>query len=185
MIKNSEVVEEINDKNLYLRKISKNDVDFVFNSLNNERVTAYLSIGPLKTLEQSKGLIKNYLTYWNAKVQFNYIIELLEEERIKIGSASLWSISWQHQRAQIGIWLIPSYWNKRVGEKSIDLIKNIAFNHLKLNRLEAYIAVDNKRSISLFKKCGFKEEGILSQYLNFDEKYHDAVILADIKKKEI
>ncbi len=182
MTSNVKLVEEISDGNLFLRKISKNDIDFVFESLNDDRITAYLSMEPLKTLEQSKRLIKSYLNYWNVKIQFNYIIELLEADKVKIGSASLWSISWQHYRAQIGIWLIHSFWDKGFGEKSLNLIKNIAFNHLKLNRLEAYIAIENKRSQYLFEKCGFKEEGTLRQYLNFQGKYHDAVILACIKK---
>ncbi len=185
MTSNKNLVEEISDGNLFLRKISKNDTDFVFKSLNDDRITAYLSMGPLKTLEQSKRLIKSYLNYWNVKIQFNYLIEILEADRVKIGSTSLWSISWQHRRAQIGIWLIHSFWDKGLGEKSLNLIKNIAFNHLKLNRLEAYIAVENKRSQYLFEKCGFKEEGTLKQYLNFQKKYHDAVILACIKKNGI
>jgi ribosomal-protein-alanine N-acetyltransferase len=185
MTSNVKLVEEINIENLFLRKITKDDADFVFKSLNDKRVTAYLSIGPLMTLEQSKRLIKSYLNYWNAKIQFNYIIELIEADRVKIGSASLWSISWQNNRAQIGIWLVHSFWDKGLGEIALNLIKNIAFNHLKLNRLEAYIAVKNKRSIFLFEKCGFKEEGRLKQYLNFQGKYYDAVILACIKKNSI
>jgi ribosomal-protein-alanine N-acetyltransferase len=101
---------------------------------------------------------------------------------LKIGSISLWNVNWQHRRAQVGIWLIPSFWRKGLGERSINLIKIIGFNHLKMNRLEAYIAEENKKSLYLFEKCGFKEEGKLKQYLNFQEKFHDAVILACLKK---
>lgn len=185
MIRNSEIVEEINDGNLFLRKISKDDVEFVFNSLNNRNLTSYLSIGPLKNLEHSRRLIKGYLKYWENKLQFNFIIEVYRLNRVKIGSVSLWSINWQHSRAQVGIWVIPSFWSKGLAEKSLNLIKNIGFNHLKLNRLEAYIAVENKRSIILFEKCGFKEEGKLKQYLNFKGIYYDAVIMACLKNKNL
>lgn len=183
MVDYSEIIEEINDGNLFLRKISKDDGDFVFKSLNDKNLTTYLSLGPLKTLEHSKRLIKGYLRYWDNKLQFNYIIEMHEVKKEKIGSISLWNVNWQHLRAQIGIWLIPSYWGKGLGEKSINLIKNIAFNHLKINRLEAYIAKENIKSIVLFEKCGFREEGKLKQYLNFQGKYHDAVIVACLKNK--
>lgn len=185
MALNSEIIEEINDENLFLRKISKEDAVFIFKSLNDNHLTTFLSLGPLNTVEHAKRLIKSYLKYWDNFLQFNYIIELQEVNKVKIGSISLWNINWKHSRAQIGIWLIPSSWSKGLGEKSINLIKNVASNHLKLNRLEAYVAVENKSSISLFKKCTFKEEGILKQYFNFHEKYHDAVILACIKKNDI
>jgi len=107
-----------------------------------------------------------------------------EVSKEKIGSISLWNINWQHLRAQIGIWIIPSYWGKGFGEKSINLIKNIAFNHLKINRLEAYIAKENIKSLVLFEKCGFKEEGKLKQYLNLQGKYHDAVIVACLRNEK-
>lgn len=181
MVVNSDIIEEISDGNLILRKISKNDVDFFFKSLNEKNLTTYLSLGPLKSLEQSKGLIKNYLRYWDKCLQFNYIVELHNLEVMKIGSISLWNVNWQHQRTQIGIWLIPSFWGKGFGEKSINLIKKVAFNHLKINRLEAYIALENQRSVSLFEKCGFNREGMLKQYLNFQGKYHNTVIVALLK----
>lgn len=182
MIRNSEVVEEINDEDLILRKISKDDIDFVFNSLNNKNLILYLSLGQLKTLEQSKRLIKGYLKYWDKFLQFNYIIELKKKKKEKIGSISLWNISWQHLRAQIGIWLVPSYWGKGFAQKSLNLIKNVAFIHLKLNRIEAYISIHNVRSLSLFEKSGFIKEGILKEYLKFQGKYHDAVIMACLNR---
>ncbi len=183
MAKNSEIVDKINDENLYLRKISKDDAQFIFKSLNEKNLTTYLSLRPLNSIENSKRLIKNYLKYWDTYVQFNYIIELYETNKIQIGSISLWNVNWQHLRAQIGVWLIPSFWSKGFGERSINLIKTVAFNHLKLNRLEAYIAIKNERSISLFEKCGFKKEGVLRQYLNFQGKFHDALMMGLIKSK--
>ena len=102
----------------------------------------------------------------------------------KIGSISLWNLNWRHNRANIGIWITPSYWNRKLGKKALALIKIIAFNHLKLNRLEAHIAIGNENSIQLFKRCGFKEEGVLKQYLNFKKTFHDAFVLACLKDDE-
>ena len=181
MIQDSEIIEEINDKNLFLRKISKSDADFFLNSLNEKDITNYLSLGPLRTLEHSKRLIRSYLKYWDNFLQFNYIIELHDHHKVKIGSTSLWNVNWQHHRAQVGIWIIPSYWGKGLGERAINLVKIIAFKHLKLNRLEAYVAEENRRSIYLFEKCGFQKEGILNQYLNFKGTYYDALIMACLK----
>lgn len=176
-----EIINESNEGNLFLRKISKTDSRFVFNSLNQEGMVNYLSLGPLKTLEYSKRLIRSYLKLWDDFIQFNYIIEIRNANQIRIGSISLWNVNWRHRRAEIGIWIIPSYWNKGFGKISIELIKNIGFNHLKLNRLEAHMAVENKRSISLFKQCGFEVEGTLKKYLNFEGHYYDALILSCLR----
>lgn len=174
-----ELIEEINDGNLHLRKVSKDDVSFFYRSLQEKEMTNYLSLGPLRSLEHSKRLIKNYLKSWDKYLQFNYVIELRENRTsTKIGSISLWAINWYHQRSGVGIWILPKYWEHGLGSKTIVLIKNIAFNHFNLNRLEAHIAKHNERSIKMFKKCDFVEEGVLKNYLRIDAKFQDAVILA-------
>ncbi|MHA1473159.1 MAG: GNAT family N-acetyltransferase [Promethearchaeota archaeon] len=177
-----EVIEEINDESLSLRKISKEDVAFFFQSLKNRDMTNYLSLGPLSSFEHSKRLIKNYLKSWENYVQFNYVIELREDQKItKVGSISLWNINWIHQRSKIGIWILPTFWERGIGTKTITLIKNIGFLHLKLNRIEAHIALKNERSIKMFKKCGFVEEGILKGYLSINGAFQDALLVACLK----
>ncbi|MFW9784559.1 MAG: hypothetical protein ACFFFB_19925, partial [Candidatus Heimdallarchaeota archaeon] len=64
MIHDLEIIEEINDGSLYLRKITKLDANFVYHSLNEKSLITYLSLGPLMKLEDSKRLIRRYLKYW-------------------------------------------------------------------------------------------------------------------------
>jgi RimJ/RimL family protein N-acetyltransferase len=52
---------------------------------------------------------------------------------------------------------------------------------LNLNRIEAHIATKNDRSIKMFKKCGFFEEGTLKRYLNINGEFQDALLVACIK----
>jgi len=183
MIYDAEIIEEINDGEIILKKISKQDTDFLYWGLNEKGMTDYLSLEPLKTKEVSKRLIKSYLKYWESFAQFNYIIALQGTDNVKIGSVILWNVNWRHMRSEIGIWIIPSYWSKGLGKKALNLIKKIAFNHLKLNRLEAHIATENITSISLFKKSEFQVEGTLKKYLNFHGVYHDALLLACLKNE--
>jgi len=174
-----ELIEEISDGKLFLRKVSKDDVSFFYQSLKEKDMINYLSLGPLRSFDHSKRLIKNYLRSWDKFLQFNYVIELRDNRIIKrIGSVSLWAMNWFHQRSGIGIWILPKYWGQGLGTMSIALIKNIAFNHLKIKRIEAHIAIQNERSINMFKKSGFKEEGLLKKYLKIEGKFQDAVILA-------
>jgi len=181
-----EIIEEINDGKVYLTKICAKDRDFVFASLKDETVSKYLSLGPLVSREHSQKLINNYITFWDKQIQFNYIIEIRDNNKSneikKVGSINLWNISWLHKRSEIGIWLNSKYWNQGIAKKALSLIINVGFFHLNLHRLEAHIAVENINSINLFKKCGFIQEGVLKRYLHLKGEYHDAVILACINK---
>jgi len=180
----TKIIEEISDDSsrLFLRKISSSDAKFFYESLTEISVSKYLSLGPLESLDHAKKIIKSYLKSWDQMLQFNYVIELRNKEVKKIGSISVWGISWLHRRAEIGIWINSKYWNQGIGEKAINLVKIIAYQYLNLNRLEAHIVVDNTKSINLFKKCEFEAEGLLKQYLNFKGTFFDAYILACIKK---
>lgn len=181
-MQNIDIIEEINENSLYLRKVSKDDIEFFYHSLQDKEMIEFLSLGPLMSKEHAKRLIKGHLDYWEKWIQFNYIIELREEQNItKLGSISLWNISWLHRRAEIGIWILPNYWKQGFAETALKLLKTVSFIHLRLNRLEAHVAAENERSLLLFKKCGFESEGLLRQYLNLNGLYHDTYILACLK----
>ncbi|MHA2324465.1 MAG: hypothetical protein ACXACB_03625, partial [Promethearchaeota archaeon] len=68
-----EIIEEINDGIIFLRKVVKNDAPFFFASLKEKDLTSYLSLGPLKSFEDSKRLVKRYLKYWEGFAQYNYV----------------------------------------------------------------------------------------------------------------
>ena len=173
-----DVVEVIKSDSIHLRQLRKDDAKFFYESLLDKKITDYLSLGPLKSLEHAKRLVKNYIKSWEQYQQFNYIIN---HDSTKVGSISLWNVSWLHKRAELGIWILPKYWEKGFGKESIELIKIIAYNHLHLNRLESHIAIENIRSIKMFKSCGFKEEGLLKEYLNLRGEFQDAKILSHLK----
>ena len=178
-MENIEVIEEIEDGNITLRKITLDDARFMFDSLKERELIKFLSLGPLKDMDHSKKLIKSYLNYWDQYLQYNYIIEIQESNSVKkAGSISLWNLSWLHRRSEIGLWINLKFWNQGIGKRALNLIKNIGFYHLNLNRLEVHISTRNERSIKLFKGCVFKEEGTLARFLCFRGTFHDAKILA-------
>jgi len=182
MFEKFEIIEELDDNILHLRKIGKEDVKFLYESLAHAQITNYLSLGALRSLEHARRVIRNYMKSWDNLLQFNYVIELKDSKlEKKIGAVNLWNISWLHRRAEIGIWLLPKYWNLGFGKKSVNLIKIIGFNHLKFNRIEAHVAIKNVNSIKMFKSCNFEEEGILRQYLNLNGIYQDAMVLGCIR----
>ena len=116
MLNEKDIVEEINDQYLFMRKVSKEDAEFLFDSLKQKSINQYLSLGPLSSLEHSKRLIEKYLRSWKKLRQFNYIIEIKEgNPRKKVGAISLWNLNWLHRRAEIGVWLTSSdYFNKGI-----------------------------------------------------------------------
>lgn len=63
-------------------------------------------------------------------------------------------------KAEIGYWLGKKYWRQGITEEALRAIVKFAFQKLKLVRLQAGAAVENKVSANLLKKVGFKREGL-------------------------
>ncbi len=63
--------------------------------------------------------------------------------------------------------------NKGYMTEAIEKVINIAFNQLKLHRIEANIMPRNKQSIKVVKKLGFEYEGLSKSYLKINSKWED------------
>jgi RimJ/RimL family protein N-acetyltransferase len=179
-----EIIEEINEGDLYLQKISDSDAQFLYKSLQNEQIIQFMSLKSLPSLNHAKSLIKRHQIYWEKNQQFNYTIKVKHRTSFRpIGSTSLWNLDWNNNRGEVGIWIIPSLWGEGFGTRAINLVKIISFMHLKLNRLAAHIVTKNTRSLELFLKSGFTNEGTLKQYLNLDGNYYDVFVVAALQSE--
>lgn len=81
-----------------------------------------------------------------------------------------------HQFANFGYQVYNPYRRNGYGEEASNAGLKIGFKHLKLNRLEAAINLDNKKSIRLAKNIGMKREGIKKRYWYEHGKWTDHLI---------
>jgi [ribosomal protein S5]-alanine N-acetyltransferase len=56
------------------------------------------------------------------------------------------------------------------------------FERMGLNRVDALVYPDNKRSLQLLQKLGFQVEGTLRDYFFLDGTFYDHVLLALLRK---
>ncbi len=69
-----------------------------------------------------------------------------------------------HQFANFGYIIHNAYWGRGFGQEAAKAGLRIGFKELKLNRLEAAINFDNRKSIRLAKSIGMRREGIKRRY---------------------
>jgi len=81
-----------------------------------------------------------------------------------------------HQFANFGYQIYNQHWGRAFGREASRAGLKIGFKHLKLNRLEAAINLDNKKSIRLAKLIGMRREGIKKRYWFEDGKWVDHLI---------
>ncbi|WP_413242777.1 GNAT family N-acetyltransferase [Pradoshia sp. D12] len=76
----------------------------------------------------------------------------------------------------VGYWLGEEFQGNGIMTKAFKSLIDYGFNDLKLNRIEARVAVGNKKSRALPEKFGFKEEGHIRQAEWLYDHYVDHVI---------
>ena len=81
-----------------------------------------------------------------------------------------------HQFANFGYMVHNAHWGRGFGQESAAAGLRIGFKELNLNRLEAAINLDNRKSIRLVKAIGMRREGIKRRYWFEDGKWVDHLI---------
>src|SRR6266705_2652332 len=94
------------------------------------------------------------------------------------------AISMEALAADIGLAIgEKDRWRKGYGTEVVSLLLKAAFEQLNLHRAGWWTYAENKASIALAEKMGFKEEGRLRENVFFDNSFHDTVVLGLLKNE--
>ncbi|WP_084219624.1 GNAT family N-acetyltransferase [Jeotgalibacillus soli] len=70
-----------------------------------------------------------------------------------------------------------AYFNKGYGTEALKLL-DYGFGMLNLHRIELDVYNHNDRGMHVYKKIGFKQEGILRVYLFINHRYYDLIMMS-------
>ena len=166
-------------KNITLRALEPEDLDFLFSTENNE---IFWKISNTQ-LPFSKYILKKYIEnahqdIYEAK-QYRFVI--CNAINVPVGMIDLFDFSPQNNRVGVGILLLPEYQNKGFGVEALELIVDYVFTYLNVHQLFANIASENLKSISLFEKFNFKQVGIKKDWIFSNSTYEDEILYQLIK----
>lgn len=175
---------KLKNNTILLRALEPEDLEFLYSCENNTEVWHVSNT----LVPYSKFVLKQYLEnahldIYTAK-QLRLIIAPVEKTNEPIGAIDLFDFDPYHQRAGIGI-LINQKADRKKGfaKAALELLIPYCFDHLNLHQLYCNIADDNKKSIKLFKKAGFKECGVKKDWLRTADGYMDERVYQLINPK--
>jgi ribosomal-protein-alanine N-acetyltransferase len=158
-------------------------------SLSDVRLsTARCDLRPLRS-DDAAGLLRIYsdpefVRYWNcaAWTSLDQATALIEDdqreiakgERLRlgiflrgqdtlVGTCSLFHLSEQCRRAEVGYGIAPAYWRQGFMFEAVGALLALAFDELGMHRLEADIDPRNTASARSLEKLGFQREGLLRE----------------------
>lgn len=163
---------------MIIRKISENDAEKYLNMLrrlDNETNNMMFEPGERKNdLNEMKKNISN-------KLLGGSVILIAEDEGDIVGflSAEVGFANRIRHSAYIVTGVLEDYRGKGIGTLLFDRLENWAIEN-NITRLELTVIIHNENAINLYKKMGFKIEGIKERSLIIDNIFVDEYYMARI-----
>jgi [ribosomal protein S5]-alanine N-acetyltransferase len=152
---------ELTTQHFLLQEITAEDQPFIFEGLSHPDVIPYYGVS-YNSLEETKAQIDFYQTIWKEKTGCWWKITD-KQTALPVGACGINYYSAEHEKAEIGYWLLPAYWGKGIMPEVIPVMIAHLFANWKLHRLEAVIEEGNEGSCRLSEKLGFRFEGKLRE----------------------
>jgi UDP-4-amino-4,6-dideoxy-N-acetyl-beta-L-altrosamine N-acetyltransferase len=169
-------------KRIQLRAIEEEDLKLISKWRNDPGVYDYFyEYEPISFARQ----LKWYERQLENPTEKNFLVASVNGEAI--GTASIVHLDFRNSKAEYGRLLIGSekFRGKGIGTEIDLLIIQYSFDHLNLNRLYCEVLVKNESVIRLHMKTGFREEGILKQYVYKNGMYEDVALLTILRQDYI
>lgn len=162
-----------------MRPIRITDAPRFVKWLSDEEVRKLLAANPKKpTLKEEKKWIRSLSKKGNKDINF-----AIDVGSIHIGSLGL-RMNLNNKNANFGILIgDKKYWGSGYGFDSSKLIIDYGFKKLRLHKIYLGVYSYNPRAINLYKKIGFKIEGVQKEQVYWKNKFYDDINMGFLRSE--
>ncbi len=154
-----------------LRPLRLSDAKTFVKWFNDPEVNKFLSVRKMDLAQEKKWIAARIKD--KSRSSLTLCIETLDGRLI--GNTSLEDINLENRRAMFGIVIgDKESWNQGFGSESARLIIDYGFKKLKLHRIALDVYEFNPRAIKVYKRLGFKTEGVKRDHTRWRGKYFNA-----------
>lgn len=154
-----------------LRPLRAADAPALYAYLRDPVVTELTSF-PAVTTQLVDLMIERSLSRWAAGEPSRWGIALLDDDQL-VGTCGFNDWSQAHRWAEIAFDLTPAHWGKGLMRHAVAASLQWIFRQDQVDRVQAFVRVDNHRSSRLLERIGFVREGCLRSYRVCREQRHD------------
>ena len=167
-------ITSIQTERLLLREILASDIHHIYQGLSNPLVIQHYGVS-YDTLEATQEQMAWYACpqqYWWAICSFDH--------QTFYGAGGLNDVSKKHQKAEIGLWLLPDFWGKGIMLEAMPLICKYGFERLGLHRIEGFVESNNQNCKRALAKFDFEYEGTMRDCEKKDGKFISVDVYAKL-----
>jgi RimJ/RimL family protein N-acetyltransferase len=159
-------------RRVLLREPREDDAERLCEFVRDEEVTRFLAIDPPDSPDDTRFFIEKCREHRLQDREYVFVIADLASDE-PMGVTGLRQLEMPMRTAQVGTWMARRYWGQGFNAEAKRLLLDFAFDSVKLHRVEARIAVDNRRSQRAFERLGGRREGLLRESFFKNGAYQD------------
>ena len=162
-------------KQIRLRAIEPEDLDLLYRIENDVELW---NVGT-SNVPYSRYLLHEYVANAKNDIYTDRQVRMMVEnsEGKIVGIVDLVNFDPSNHRAEVGLIILNEYRNQGYGTTVLYKIADYALRILHLHQLYAYVDIENKISMKVFKKGGFNVSSEIKDWLFDGQKYRDSVLL--------
>lgn len=145
-----------------LQDIIADDQQFIYEGLSHPQVISFYGVrytsfeATKEQMDWYEDIRKNETGNW-----WKIVDKALGE---KVGAVGYNNYSVQHNKAEVGYWLLPQFWKKGIVSEVLPVVIGYMQNEKTIHRIEAIVEEGNAASNRLLEDAGFIYEGTLRDY---------------------
>ncbi|ULQ57272.1 GNAT family N-acetyltransferase [Flavihumibacter rivuli] len=148
---------QLETERFWLVPVGDSDQDIVFQGLSDPRVTQYYGVS-YNSYEATKAQMDFYARHWaEGTGAFWMVVE--RSSGLRAGVFGGYHFQPQHQKLEIGYWLLPKFWGKGIASEVMPVFLKALIDGFHLHRIEAWVEAGNEASCLLLELSGFVKEG--------------------------
>lgn len=161
----------LHTERLDLIEIKQRHLNDLFKIFGNPAVTSFYNVTTLEKEAEAQQFINHFRNRFNEGAAIRWGLALKGCNTI-IGTLGYNNFT-KHHRANIGYDLLPEFWNNGYITEALKAVLRFGFDQLYINRIEAEVMQGNVASERVLEKLGFKKEGVLRQWMYWNNKHFD------------
>lgn len=166
---------------LTLREIRDEDTPRLHTIWTDSLVTRYLVLDPFTEIQQTREMISILKALYPSGEGCRWALSIPANQEV-IGTCGFHNWKKEHARAEIGYEMDPRYWGQGLMSEAVLTMLEYGFTEMGLNRVEAFVTVGNRKSLSFLERNGFTREGTLRHYERARGCYQDQWICSLLKQ---
>lgn len=173
----------LHTERLDLIEIRQSHLGDLYRIFSDEEVVEFYNLLPFKNEQEAQKLLDWFCCRFKDGLGIRWGIALKGESSI-IGTIGFNNYARYH-RANIGYELRKEYWGRSYMSEALGKVVSFAFERLEVNRIEAEVMQGNIASDKLLSKAGFRKEGILREWMYWNNRYYDMTMFSLLKSDRV